>query len=249
MKVSLFVTCLADNFFPEVGEAVVALLEKLGVEVDFPQEQTCCGQPFIKLGHYGHAREIAERFMKVFADAELIVAPSGSCVYTVRHAYPLIFENDPKKRAQAIDIGTRTYEFCEFMVNILKVEDLGASWDGSIFYHPSCQLSRGLKVEEEPLRLLKNVKGIRLVHIEKEDSCCGFGGAFSVQYPEISQAIVREKVEFIKEAGADVVVSGDMGCLMNIGGMIKRMGLDIKTMHIAQLLAGNFGNVERGGKR
>ena len=237
MKVSLFITCLVDQFFPEVGVSVVRLLRKLGVEVDFPFAQTCCGQPAFNTGFTHETRDLARRFISIFEQSEYIVAPSGSCTSMVRVFYPELFKDDPEWQKRAGSIASRTFEFTEFLVNVLGVEDVGASHRGKVALHQSCHLLRELNVKTEPLRLLKAVKGIELVELEHAETCCGFGGLFSIKYPHISGGILQEKIDSINNSGADLIVASDIGCLMHIGGGLSRQRASAKTMHIAELLA------------
>jgi L-lactate dehydrogenase complex protein LldE len=237
MRVSLFVTCLVDQFFPEVGMSVVAVLRKLGVEVDFPAEQTCCGQPAFNSGFSGEARKLAKRFIEIFEKSEYVVAPSGSCSSMVRVFYPELFAKDPDWHKRAESLASRTYEFTEFLVNVLKVEDVGGAYHGKVALHQSCHLLRELNVKTEPQCLLRAVKGIELVDLERAETCCGFGGLFSIKYPHISGSVLQDKLESIEKSGADVVVASDVGCLMHIGGGLSRQCSAAKTMHIAELLA------------
>jgi L-lactate dehydrogenase complex protein LldE len=237
-KVTLFIQCIIDGIFPEVGYAVVRIFEKLGIEVECPADQTCCGQPAFNSGYRNEAKRAAEHFISVFGDAEVIVCPSGSCVNMVRNHYPELFRDDVKMLERAKDIGIRTFELTEYLVDILKIEDLGARYDGRITYHDSCHLMRGIGVVEQPRKLIKKIRGAEFVEMNDSDRCCGFGGAFSVKYPEISTAILEDKVKNIIDSKAEIVTGCDMGCLMNIQGMLSRKKLPVKALHIAQLLAG-----------
>ena len=237
MKASLFITCLVDQFFPEVGMSMTGVLRRLGVEVDFPSEQTCCGQPAFNSGFTSEARELAKRFIEIFEKSEYVVAPSGSCTSMVKVFYPELFKNDPEWHARAESLASRTREFTEFVVNVMGVEDVGASYRGKVALHQSCHLLRELQVRVEPQRLLRAVKGIELVQLEHAEACCGFGGLFSIKYPHISGGILQEKINSIKKSGADVVVASDVGCLMHIAGGLSRQGIATRTMHIAELLA------------
>ncbi len=237
-KVTLFIQCIIDGIFPEVGFAVVRIFEKLGIEVKCPAEQTCCGQPAFNSGYRKEAKRAAEHFVDVFGDAEAIVCPSGSCVNMVRNHYPELFRDDEKLLETAKGIGVRTFELTEYLVDILGVEDLGARYDGRITYHDSCHLMRGIGVKEQPRRLIRKIRGAEFVEMNDSDRCCGFGGAFAVKYPEISSAILEDKVNNIIASNAEVVTGCDMGCLMNIQGLLSRKRLPVKTLHIAQLLAG-----------
>jgi L-lactate dehydrogenase complex protein LldE len=237
MRASLFITCLIDQFFPEVGVSTVRLLRKLGVDVDFPEAQTCCGQPAFNSGYQSEARDLAKRFISIFEESEYVVAPSGSCTSMVRVFYPELLKDEGEwlKRAEAL--ASRTYELTEFVVNVLGVQDVGVSGEGKVALHQSCHLLRELKVKTEPQALLAAVKGIELVELERADQCCGFGGLFSIKYPDISGGILEDKIESIEKSGADVVVACDVGCLMHIGGGLSRGSCYARTMHIAELLA------------
>ncbi len=237
MKVSLFVTCLVDQFFPEVGMSAVNVLRRLGVEVDFPLAQTCCGQPAFNSGFSSEARELAKRFIGIFENSEYVVAPSGSCTSMVRVFYPELFKDDPDLHQRAESLASRTYEFTEFLVNVLAVEDVGAAYQGKVALHQSCHLLRELNVRAEPQRLLRAVKGIELVELEHAEACCGFGGMFSIKYPHISGSILQDKIDCVEKSGADVVVASDVGCLMHIAGGLSRQSAAARTMHIAELLA------------
>lgn len=241
MRVSLFVTCLVDQIFPHVGEATVELLRRVGVEVDFPEEQTCCGQPAFNDGFWPQAREVARQFLRAFSDSEMIVSPSGSCVTMVREYYPLLFREDPKLHGRAQEIGKRTYELSEFLVRVLGVEDVGASFRRKVTYHASCHGLRGLGLREEPLRLLRNVRGLELIDLPGWDECCGFGGLFSVKMPHLSSAILEEKIRNIVSTGAEIVVATDISCLMHIAGGLSRKGIPVRTMHLAEILASTAG--------
>ena len=237
MKVSLFITCLIDQFAPQVGVSMVGVLRRLGVEVDFPYDQTCCGQPAYNSGFQDEARGLAARFIKVFERSEYVVSPSGSCASMVRKFFPDLFKHDRLMLERANHLASRTYEFTEFLINVVGVEDVGARFEGKVALHQSCHLLRELNVRSEPLRLLKAVKGIELVELERADMCCGFGGLFSIKYPHISGGILQEKIDTIKQASADVIVATDHGCLMHIAGGLSRQGIATRTMHIAELLA------------
>lgn len=229
------VTCLGDALFPEVGVAAVKLLRRLGVEVDFLKNQTCCGQPHFNSGFQQDARELARHTIQVFAHAGAVVTPSGSCAAMVKLEYPELFHDDLVWHGRAEDLAHRTYELSDFLVNVLKVEDVGARFEGKATYHMACHL-RGLGVTDEPIRLLQKVQGLDYVPLERSDECCGFGGSFAVRYPGISGAMVTDKVDLIEQTGAKAVVATDAGCLMNIGGCLRRRGSQVKPMHLAQVL-------------
>ena len=229
------VTCLGDIFFPKVGLATVRLLRRLGVEVDFPAAQTCCGQPHFNSGYHADARILAQHAIQAFAGDRLIVTPSGSCAAMVKLEYPELFHEDLVWHGRAEDLSHRTHELADFLANVLHVEDVGARFPGKVTYHMACHL-RGLGLESEPERLLRNVKDLEYVPLERSDECCGFGGSFSVRFPEISGAMVRDKASFIEKTGADAVVATDAGCLMNIGGHLRRRGSRVRALHLAEVL-------------
>lgn len=235
-QASLFVTCIIDQLYPEVGVSVVRVLRKLGVKIDFPQDQTCCGQPLYNSGFTRQARQLARRVIKSFGSSQYVVVPSGSCAAMMRVFYLDLFEDDPHLRQQAQQLASKVYEFSEFLVNVLGVEDVGATYSESVTYHPSCHLLRELEVREAPGKLLGKVAGLELVDLPSQESCCGFGGAFSVKYPHISEEMLADKVSNVTSTRADTLVSCDMSCLMNIGGALSRQGHNIKIRHLAQVL-------------
>jgi L-lactate dehydrogenase complex protein LldE len=230
------ITCLADTFFPDVGVATVKLLRRLGVEVDFPKTQTCCGQPHFNSGYHQDARELARHAIKAFTGHQIVVTPSGSCAAMVKLEYPELFHDDMVWHGRAEDLARRTHELADFLVNVLGVEDVGARFPGRATYHMACHL-RGLGTLTEPERLLKHVRDLEYVPLERYDECCGFGGSFAVRYPDISGAMVGDKASFIEKTGAEVVVATDAGCLMNIGGCLRRRGGKVKCLHLAEVLA------------
>ncbi|MBW2468006.1 MAG: (Fe-S)-binding protein [Deltaproteobacteria bacterium] len=236
-KVTLFIQCLVDTHYPEVAEAMVRVLQRLGVSPSCPVDQTCCGQPAFNSGYRRQARIAARHFIEVFDEAETIVCPSGSCVNMVRHHYQELFQNEPHWLPRALNIARRTFEFSEYLVDVLGIDDLGARFEGRVTYHDSCHLMRGIGVRQQPRTLLQHVAGIDFIEMRDSDYCCGFGGTFSVKYPDISDAMVTDKVKNIIATKADAVVGCDMGCLMNIQGKLSRIGSAIKVMHIAQILA------------
>lgn len=235
-KVSLMVTCLGDALFPDVGVATVKLLRRLGVEVDFPRAQTCCGQPHFNSGFHDQARDLAKHTIHAFAGNRTVVTPSGSCAAMVKLEYPELFHNDLVWHGRAEDLAHRTFELADFIVNVLKIEDVGARYEARATYHMACHL-RGMNLLSEPQRLLSHVRGLQFLPLERYDECCGFGGSFSVRYPGISGAMVNDKAQFIETTGADVVIATDAGCLMNIGGCLRRRGGKVKTVHLAEVLA------------
>ncbi|HWP92768.1 MAG TPA: (Fe-S)-binding protein [Thermodesulfobacteriota bacterium] len=237
-KVSLFITCLVDNFFPQVGESMVKVLRKLGVEVDFPVDQTCCGQPAFNSGFQHDAKALAKRFLSIFQDDNCyVVCPSGSCTTMVKIFYRELLKEESRGLELADRLASRTYEFSAFLTNVLHVEDVGASYSGKVTYHDSCHLLRELRIRDEPRKLIKSVKGIDFVEMNLHDACCGFGGTFSIMFPGVSISMLEEKIISIVESGADTIVSTDMGCLMHIEGAMSRRKIPVKVMHIAELLA------------
>lgn len=247
MKVSLFATCLGDLFYPEVVESMVRILARYEVEIEFPKDQTCCGQPFFNNGFWEEARRLARKFISIFQNSPYVVTPSGSCAVMVKKFYPLLFQEETETRNKALALGSKVFELSQFLVKVLglpvpsslKEEGWGggeSSFQGKVTYHDSCHLLRGLGVKEEPRKLIEAVPGVEIVEMKKSDHCCGFGGTFSVRFPEISQAILKEKIDNIKNSGAEVLVVADIGCLMHIGGKLLRQGEKIKALHLAQLL-------------
>jgi L-lactate dehydrogenase complex protein LldE len=236
-RVALFVTCLSDVFYPEAGEATVRVLRRLGVQVDFPPAQTCCGQPAFNAGFRAQARAVARHQLEVLAPYDCVVVPSGSCTAMFRVFYPELFAGDPEHEAQASALAERTYEFSEFLVRVLGVEDVGAVYEGKVAYHASCHLLRELGVDEPPHRLLQGVRGTQVMPMDLATQCCGFGGTFAVKYPDISDAMLKKKIESLKRAGADTLVSCDAGCLMHMAGRLHRQGETIRVMHLAELLS------------
>ena len=235
---SLFITCLVDQLWPSVGASAVDVLRRAGCEVVFDERQTCCGQPAFNTGYRNEARRLARRFIEIFeeGEADVIVSPSGSCTAMAHHFHEL-FADDESWRRRAEAVARRTHEFGSFLVNVLGVEDVGASFRGRVTWHDACHGLRDLGVREEPRRLLRRVRGAEFVELPNADSCCGFGGTFSVKYPEISVAILDHKIEAIERAGVRAVVSGDASCLMQIGGRLSRQNSSVRTMHLAELLA------------
>jgi L-lactate dehydrogenase complex protein LldE len=237
------VTCLGDTLFPEVGTATVRLLRRLGVEVDFPAAQTCCGQPHFNSGYHDLACDLARHTIAAFANDRMVVTPSGSCAAMVKLEYPELLHGEGEGEgelvwhARAEELARRTHELSDFLVNVLGVEDVGATFHGRAAYHMACHL-RGLGVSSEPQRLLRCVRGLELVPLERFDECCGFGGSFAVRYPGISGAMVQDKCTLLDKSGADTVVATDAGCLMNIAGCLRRRGSKVRALHLAQVLVG-----------
>jgi L-lactate dehydrogenase complex protein LldE len=228
VRVSLFVTCLADTLFPDTGRAVVRLLERLGHEVVFPEDQTCCGQMHFNTGYEHEGLALAARFERVFADAEVVVSPSASCVGMVReHSSP--------------ELGARTFELSQFLVERLGIEDVGAYYPHRVTYHPTCHSLRALRVGDAPLRLLRAVRGIELVELPQAEECCGFGGTFAVKNPDVSGAMLTDKIGHVLATDAEVCTAGDSSCLMHIGGGLERQRAGVRAVHLAQILASTGG--------
>ena len=237
IKASLCVTCLVDQFFPEVGIATVNSLRKAGVDVDFPSDQTCCGQIAFNGGFQSEAKKIAERFLDIFEGESYVVVPSGSCASMIKVYYLELFQDDPVLLERAQKLSERTHELSEFLVNVAGHQNIDASYHAKVTYHDACHLLRELGISDEPRELMKSVEGLELSEMQDSDRCCGFGGLFSVKYPEISKAILEEKLRNIESSGADVLVANDCGCLMHIRGAMSRQGMKQEAMHIAQLLS------------
>jgi len=238
MKVALFVTCLVDQFCPNVGMATVEVLRRAGCEVTFDDRQTCCGQPAFNTGYRKGARKFAKRFIEIFQnpETEAIVSPSGSCTAMVKHFHEL-FPDEAEWQERANSVAAKTHELGSFLVNVLGIDDVGAISNCKATWHDACHGLRDLGIYAEPRRLLKKVKGIEFVEMENADVCCGFGGTFSVKYPEISAGILDNKIEMIEQSGADTVVACDASCLMQIGGRLSRIGSKVQTKHLAEILA------------
>jgi L-lactate dehydrogenase complex protein LldE len=239
MRVSLFIPCLTDQFFPKVGINLYKILTKVGAEVEYPEDQTCCGQPAFNSGYHQEAIELAQRFLQVFHNAEYIVAPSGSCTSMVKIFYAEILE-DPGLKEMLHHVASKTYEFSDFLVNVLGIKDLGVHFPHKVTYHDACHLLRELKVKDAPRDLIRHVRGIEFVEMEQSESCCGFGGTFSVKYPEISTAMAEDKATAIAQSRAEYIVANDSSCLMQIAGYLSRRGIPAKPLHLADLLGENL---------
>jgi L-lactate dehydrogenase complex protein LldE len=236
-RVALFVTCLGDTFFPEVGKATVTVLERLGLEVAFPREQTCCGQLHFNAGYADEARTLARRFVRVFEGHETVVSPSASCAAHVREHVPEL-AGRAKRVSGSEPLTPEVFELSEFLVGRLGMEDLGARYDGPVTYHPSCHSLRLLKVGDAPLRLLRGVAGLELRELPEAEECCGFGGTFAVKNAAVSTAMLRDKLGSIAATGAGAVCACDSSCLMHIGGGLERQGIPVRAVHLAEILAG-----------
>ena len=237
MRVALFVTCLTDTLLPDTGIATVRLLERLGHQVTFPRGQTCCGQMHLNTGYQPEARELARRFVRVFADEEVIVAPSASCVGTVREWYPRLAEGDPALERQVAEVAPRVLELSELLVDRLGLEDVGASFPHRVTYHPTCHSLRSLHLGDTPYRLLRAVSGLDLVELPDERECCGFGGTFAVKNADTSEAILADKVRNVLDTRAEACCAVDNSCLLHIGGALSRLRSGVRTTHLAEILA------------
>ncbi len=228
-RVSLFVTCVVDQVFPNVGLAMADVLERLGYTIDFPEAQTCCGQPAFNSGYRDEARRVARHFLNVFDGADYIVCPSGSCTSMVSHHFSELLPDETRR--------PKIYEFSAFLTEVAKAGDLGARFERVVTYHDSCHALRDLRIKEGPRRLLRQVAGLELREMEAAEECCGFGGTFSVKFADLSGEMARTKIDSILKTGASTVVSIDSSCLMQLQGAISRAGLPLKTMHLAEVLA------------
>ena len=239
MRVALFVTCLADTLYPDVGKATVRLLERLGHQVEFPEAQTCCGQMHVNTGYLRDALPLVRRYAEVFAGYEAIVVPSGSCTGSVRHQHAMVArrygDEDLARRAEAV--ASRTYELSEFLTDVLGVEDVGAYYPHRVTYHPTCHSLRLLRVGERPLRLLRQVRGLDLVELPDAEVCCGFGGTFAVKNADVSTAMLADKMRSVLATRAEVCTAGDSSCLKHIGGGLSRLNAGTRTLHLAEILA------------
>jgi L-lactate dehydrogenase complex protein LldE len=243
VRISLFITCFNDTLFPRTGAAVVTLLERLGHEVAFPLEQTCCGQMHLNSGYPDEATALVRRFARVFADEALIVSPSGSCVAMVREHYPRLAQQagDAGLAAEVRELGARTYELSELLVDRLGVEDVGAAYPHRVTYHPSCHALRSLGVGDRPLRLLRAVRGLELVELPQAQECCGFGGTFAIKNADTSIAMLSDKLRAILDTRAEVCTAADNSCLLHIGGGLSRQRAGVRTVHLAEILAATEG--------
>lgn len=237
MRASLFITCLADLFEPSVGVAMVRVLRKHGVALDFPEAQTCCGQPAFNTGNWDAARLVARRMMDVFERAEYVVSPSASCTAMVREQFPILFAEEARDLARARSLASRTYEFVEFLVKVLHVTEPNARFHGTLTYHYTCH-QRALGLTDEAENLVRRLDGVTYVPLERKEQCCGFGGAFAVKCSDVSGAMVNDKVDCIVRTGAAAVVVNDTGCILNIAGALRRRNVPVRVVHLASILAG-----------
>jgi len=240
MRVALFVTCLVDAIRPEIGFSTLKLLESAGCEVVVPEGQTCCGQPAYNSGDSATARALAEKVLREFDGFEYVVIPSGSCGGQIKHQYIELFRDHPDLKSRAENLASRIFELTDFLTNVLRVETLPSTFAGHITYHDSCSGLREMGVKSQPRALLAKLPGVRLTEMKDCEQCCGFGGTFSVKYGDISGAIVDEKCRNVRASGADAVVLGDLGCILNIEGRLRRTGdTTTRVLHVAQVLAGD----------
>jgi L-lactate dehydrogenase complex protein LldE len=239
MRVALFATCLVDGLFPDVGRATIQLLRRLGHTVDFPMQQTCCGQMHVNTGYPRQALPLVRNFVQTFADFDAVVSPSGSCAGSIRHQHEQVAAEfgDGSLRADVASIASRTYELSEFLVDVLGTTDVGAYFPHSVTYHPTCHSLRVLRVGDRPLRLLRNVAGLELRDLPAAGECCGFGGTFAVKNAEVSAAMLADKMQHVADSGAQFCCASDASCLMHIGGGLARCGTGVRTKHLAEILA------------
>ena len=236
MNVQIFVPCFIDQLYPTVAFNMVKVLEKAGCTVQYNANQTCCGQPAYNAGFWGEAKEVCNKFIKDFKGAEYIVAPSASCVGFVRNYYDKLFENSSNYK-EVQTVTNKVFELSEFLVNVLKVDDLGATFNAKVTYHDSCAGLRECKIKNEPRQLLSKVKGLELIEMNDVETCCGFGGSFAVKFENISVAMADQKINNALATEAEYIVSTDMSCLMHIDGCIKHKGSNLKVLHLADILA------------
>jgi L-lactate dehydrogenase complex protein LldE len=239
MKVALMVTCINDTLFPDTGKAVVRLLRRLGVDVEFPEQQSCCGQPMVNTGYLDEAVPVVRNFARAFAGYDAVVTPSGSCAGSVRHQHGIVARRsgDAALERATAELSPRTYELSEFLVDVLGVVDVGAYFPHTVTYHPTCHSLRMLGVGDRPERLLRAVRGLRLVDLGDADQCCGFGGTFALKNSDTSVAMGSDKARHVVESGAEVLVAGDNSCLMHVGGLLSRQRSGIRVLHLADVLA------------
>ena len=236
MNVQLFIPCFVDQLFPQTAFNMIKVLEKAGCTVQYNSNQTCCGQPAFNAGFWDDAKTVCSKFIKDFSGSEYIVAPSASCVGFVRNYYSKLFDNSSVHN-DVKDLEKRIFEFSDFMVNVLKIEDMGATLNGKATYHDSCAGLRECKIKQEPRKLLNQVKGLELVEMNDVETCCGFGGTFAVKFEPISMAMAEQKVNNALATGANYIISTDLSCLMHLDGYIRYKGIDLQTMHIADVVS------------
>lgn len=251
MRIALFATCLADTLFPDAAKATVRLLERLGHQLVFPRSQTCCGQMHVNTGYQREALPLVRRYVETFEPYEVVVAPSGSCVGSIRHQHAMVarsFGEEPLAQA-ADEIAARTYELSELLIDVLGVDDVGAYFPHRVTYHPTCHSLRMLRVGDKPLRLLRRVRGIDLVELPEADQCCGFGGTFAIKNADTSTAMLADKMRNVLTTRAEVCTAGDSSCLMHIGGGLSRLQAGVRTLHLAEILASTETDADGGQAR
>ncbi|MET8540759.1 (Fe-S)-binding protein [Kitasatospora sp. NPDC004799] len=243
MRIALFITCFNDTLFPDTGRAVVTVLERLGHRVEFPQEQTCCGQMHFNTGYRPEALPLVERFARTFADYDAVITPSASCAGMIRENHSVLAERlgSSRLRTEVSELAPRVHEFTEFLTDVLGVTDVGARFPHTVAYHPTCHSLRGLRLGDRPERLLRAVDGLDLVGLPAADSCCGFGGTFAVKNAETSGAMLADKAQAVLDSGAEVLCAADNSCLLHIGGGLSRQGSGVRTLHLAEILAATEG--------
>ena len=239
MNVHVFIPCFIDQLYPTAGFNTIKVLEKAGCSVSYNPEQTCCGQPAFNAGYWGESREVCNKFINDFSGAEHIVVPSASCAGFIKNYYSKIYDNASNQK-DTKGFQEKVYELSDFLVNILKVEDLGAQFEGVATYHDSCAALRECKIKTEPRKLLENVKGLKLIDLQDNETCCGFGGTFAVKFEAISVAMGEQKVQHIVDTKADYLISTDLSCLMHIGGVMEKMEIPVKSLHLADVLASGY---------
>jgi L-lactate dehydrogenase complex protein LldE len=249
VRVALFIPCFVDQLTPEVGLDMVRVLRRLGYDVDFPEGQTCCGQPGFNSGYWNDAKPLAERFLSVFSSAEIVVCPSGSCTTMVRNFYPQLLADSPL-REKALEVGRKVFEFTEFLTRVAKVTDVGASFPFRVTYHDACHALRELRLKQEPRELLRHVRGLELVEMPYSEECCGFGGTFATKFTMISGAMGETKIGNAQVSGAEYITSTDPSCLLHIDGMLRRNNSSVRTIYLASILAQTgTGSINEGKSR
>jgi L-lactate dehydrogenase complex protein LldE len=239
MKVHVFIPCFIDQLYPTAGFNTIKVLEKAGCEVIYSAEQTCCGQPAFNAGYWGESREVCKKMMSDFSDAEIVVVPSASCAGFIKNYYSKLFDNASNNK-ESLSFQSKVFELSDFLVNVLKVDDLGAKLDKKATYHDSCAALRECKIKMEPRKLLKNVVGLELIEIADNETCCGFGGTFAVKFEDISVAMGEQKAENAINTGAEILISTDLSCLMHINGILQMKETNLVSMHLADVLASGY---------
>lgn len=239
MNVHVFIPCFIDQLYPTAGFNTIKVLEKAGCTVTYNPEQTCCGQPAFNAGYWGESREVCNKFINDFSGADYIVVPSASCSGFIKNYYSKIYDNASNQK-DIKGLQEKVHELSDFLVNVLNIDDLGAQFDGVATYHDSCAALRECKIKTEPRQLLEKVKGLKLIELQESETCCGFGGTFAVKFEGISVAMGEQKVQHIVNTKADYLISTDLSCLMHIGGIVDKMSLPVKSLHLADVLASGY---------